>query len=91
MAIVTVIRIADRPSPAVPSSVVRCGQCGHNCWLSARTGASTVALAAQYGPVEFLCGTCLDPIQAMLDGKLGIVINPAAAKEARDALRGEQN
>lgn len=44
--------------PAVPSSVVQCSYCGHDCWLSRYSGASTLALAAAQGDPSIMCDTC---------------------------------
>ena len=52
-----------RPA-AVPSKVVRCDYCDARCWLSRKTGASTMALAAQVsenGQVKIMCSDPADP------------------------------
>lgn len=48
--------------PAVPSDVVKCSGCGHDCWLSKYSGASTLALARATGDDRIICNVCLEKI-----------------------------
>jgi hypothetical protein len=46
--------------PVVPSSVVQCGKCSADCWLSLKTGESVIEAAKQLGPYGgFMCLPCL--------------------------------
>lgn len=65
-ALVLVVRVDDGPS-AVPSTVVTCGPCGAACWLSAYSGASTMALArakSESGEVVIICNWCIEDLLA---------------------------
>jgi hypothetical protein len=58
--LVLVIRAAI-PS-AVPSRIVKCAWCDHDCWLSKRTGDDTITAARTYaGGVEpvITCAECV--------------------------------
>jgi hypothetical protein len=47
-------------SPAyVPSRVVNCAVCHAECWLSEKTGDSTVAAAVASGDGRIMCTRCL--------------------------------
>lgn len=59
---VFVMRCDELPVPHVPSTVVQCGTCGADCWLSAATGPLSIAAAKSLAPgktVSFLCRPCL--------------------------------
>jgi hypothetical protein len=60
--IVLVTRV-DRGEAAVPSRVVNCSDCQAPCWLSLRTGDSTLATARLIGGGQeprLLCLPCLE-------------------------------
>lgn len=81
---VVVVRCADQPVPAVPAVTVQCGTCSADCWLSAATGAGTLALACQRGTGGILCTHCM----RQHPGKPAGVRNPPAEREAaRQAAR----
>lgn len=64
-ALVLVVRCTTEP--AVPSTVVTCAVCREDCWLSVRTGPSTVALArslSENGEIFIMCTACLDVAMA---------------------------
>ena len=62
---VLVVR-TDQP-PAVPSSIIVCAQCGHDCWLSLYSGPSTLALAMQHGTPIITCNVCAERLVAILE------------------------
>lgn len=56
---VLVARVSDGEA-AVPSRVVSCASCGADCWLSIKTGNSTLALASIHGTPMLTCMPCLE-------------------------------
>lgn len=57
---VLVMRCDEGPA-WVPSRVVQCSCCGDDCWLSKKTGDSTVAASlATSGEALFCCHPCLE-------------------------------
>ena len=55
-----VVMRCDEGEPYVPSRVVQCARCGADCWLSEKTGDSTLALASATGDAEINCMPCFE-------------------------------
>jgi hypothetical protein len=77
--LVLVLRCSERPVSWVPSIVVACATCGADCWLSASTGAGTIAAARALGTAEFVCDSCEKQL------KTWWIATEEALREARSA------
>lgn len=58
MVAVAVMPCSEGPA-YVPSRVVVCEHCGADCWLSEKTGDSTIAAAAAMGRAVITCTPCV--------------------------------
>ena len=84
--VVAVMRCADAPVPYVASVTVTCTGCGADCWLSARTGAGTIAMAARYGDAAILCSQCLRE-----KARQGLTLQVAVTRDVLNEVRGAGN
>lgn len=55
-----IVMRCDEGEAWVPSRIVQCARCGADCWLSLKSGASTLTAAAQTGDPEINCWPCFE-------------------------------